>query len=247
MGTIIYFLFLFLFLLVYYPVFTLIWLVTLPFDPKQKIFQQACRFFALSIFRCCPLWTIRVSGKEFIDKKKAYVIVSNHQSMFDIPLVFAIPLNFKFVSKKEVYKLPVFGWTLWMRRDVAIVRGGTSSTKRMLYKCREYLKKGISIFVFPEGTRTKTGRVNEFKEGAFMVAKSAGVDILPVVIEGNFGLRKEKGFGLKMPRTFSIRILEPVPAEEVKRAGIHETAEKVRGRILNVHRSMNPAYYTEKI
>lgn len=243
MGTVLYLLFLILFLILYYPVFVLIWLVTLPFDPKQKVFQHACRFFSTAIFRCCPFWTVRVQGREFIDRKKAYVVVSNHQSMFDIPLLFVLPLNFKFVSKKEVYRIPVFGLTLWLRRDVAIERGGTSSTKRMLYRCKDLIRKGLSVVIFPEGTRTRTGRIERFKEGAFMVAKTAGADLLPVVIEGNYDMKKEKGFGFKMPHRFTVRILEPVPAETVRGTDIRTLSARVHERMLSVHRNLAPQYY----
>ncbi|HIS34625.1 MAG TPA: 1-acyl-sn-glycerol-3-phosphate acyltransferase [Candidatus Avirikenella pullistercoris] len=246
LGTIFYFLFLFVFLIVYFPIFALIWLVTLPFDPKKVVLHQASCFLSMMIIRICPLWSIHVSGKEFIDKKQSYVIVSNHQSMLDIPLMVNVPLNFKWVSKKEVYKMPIFGWVLWLRDDIGIERGGLTSTKKMLYKCKHFIEKGLSIVIYPEGTRSKTGRVNAFKEGGFIVAKSSNVPILPVVIDGTWVVSNHMGIGLKMPNRLSLTILEPIPASEVKRLSLKELTQLAHDRILSVHKTLSPDLYEEE-
>lgn len=243
MGTIFYFIFLTIFLVTYMPIFALIWLVTLPFDSKKIVLHHASRFLSGMILWICPLWMVSVKGREFIDRKQSYIVVANHQSMLDIPLLAALPLYFKWVSKKEVYKIPIFGWVLWMRDDIGIERGGLSSTKKMLLEAKKFVKMGLSIVIYPEGTRSKTGRVNKFKEGAFIMAKSAGAPILPIVIDGTWSIGNHLGFGLKMPTRLTINILEPIGLEEVKKLSVSELTAVTHDRILAVHKSVEPALY----
>ena len=243
MGTILYFTFLCLFLLVYFPIFALIWLVTLPFDKKKVVLDKASYFLSMMIIRICPAWKVEVRGREFVDKAQNYVITSNHQSMLDIPLMANIPLNFRWVAKKEVYKMPIFGWVLWLRNDIGIERGGLSSTKKLLKKSREFLKLGLSIAIFPEGTRSRTGKINAFKEGAFIIAKSSETPILPVVIDGTWIVSNHLGFGLKMPTRLRLTILEPIPASEVKKLSLKELSELTRNRIVSVYEQLAPEHH----
>ena len=120
--------------------------------------------------------------------------------MLDVPLMYVLPLNFKWVSKREVMRIPIFGWVLQMHGDIAIERGSSRSARHMMEEADDYLSRGTSVTLFPEGTRTKTGRMGRFKEGAFLMAKSAGVGILPVVHDGNFEV--QNGWKLRMPHTF---------------------------------------------
>ena len=232
-----------LFTIVYCIPFMLIFLLTVPFDRQRAVLHHASRFWAKAIY-AWPLWKVKVEGRENIARGVPYVVTVNHQAMLDIPLMYVLPFNFKWVSKREVYKIPIFGMVLWMHGDIAIERGAASSTKKMVHEADDYLKAGTSVIIFPEGTRTRDGRVHRFKEGAFLVARSAGVGILPCVIEGTGSL--SDGWRLKMPHTFTVRILPPVSAEEVARTEIKTLAAEVNRRIEREHALLRPDLYEEK-
>lgn len=243
MGTIFYFLFLFLFMVVYFPIFALVWVVTKPFDKRKVIVHETSRFLSYMIIKICPLWSVKIDGKENIDKKQTYAIIANHQSMLDIPLMANVPLNFRWVAKREVYKMPFFGWVLWMRDDIGIERGGLSSTKKMLMVAKKKISQKISIVIYPEGTRSKTGKFGEFKEGAFIVAKMTGVPILPIVIDGTWIVGNWGGFGLKMPTKLRMTILEPIPAEQIKNMSLKEISDMCKERMEAVYRKVNNTGY----
>ncbi|WP_337518088.1 lysophospholipid acyltransferase family protein [Alistipes ihumii] len=200
MASAIYYLLLSLFTVICFVPFAVLFALTVFFDKERVALHWASRVWSYGIFRLCPLWKLRVEGREKIDRSRPWVIVTNHQSMLDIPLMYVLPLNFKWVSKKEVQKMPIFGWVLWMHGDIPVERGSRRSAKRMMERCVERLSRGTSVIVFPEGTRTRTGEIGRFKDGAFLVAKSAGVGIQPVVIDGTWSLMK--GWRVRMPHTF---------------------------------------------
>ena len=156
--------------------------------------------------------------------------------MLDIPLMYVLPLNFKWVSKKEVQKMPIFGWVLWMHGDIPVGRGSRRSAKRMMERCVECLSRGTSVIVFPEGTRTRTGEIGRFKDGAFLVAKSAGVGIQPVVIDGTWSLMK--GWRVRMPHTFRVRVLDPIPPERVASSEARELAGRTEALMKEAHGRM---------
>ncbi|MEG1934905.1 MAG: lysophospholipid acyltransferase family protein, partial [Rikenellaceae bacterium] len=179
-GTVCYYIALSIFFMFYFPLFVFTYLFITPFDRRRVTMHMVSRLFCVLIIRLCPFWSIEVCGKEKVDPSKTYIITPNHQSMMDIPLLGAImPLVFRYVSKREVYKIPIIGWVLWLRNDIGIERGGLQSAKKMLKDAKKFVSQNISIAIFPEGTRSKTGCLGEFKEGAFLIAKSTAVPILP--------------------------------------------------------------------
>ena len=158
MASAIYYLLLSLFTVICFVPFAVLFALTVFFDKERVALHWASRVWSYGIFRLCPLWKLRVEGREKIDRSRPWVIVTNHQSMLDIPLMYVLPLNFKWVSKKEVQKMPIFGWVLWMHGDIPVERGSRRSAKRMMERCVERLSRGTSVIVFPEGTRTLQGR-----------------------------------------------------------------------------------------
>ena len=161
-----YYLFFLLFTILCFIPFALLYVLTVKFDRERVVLHRVSRIWSMGIYRLCPLWRLKVAGREKIDRGKAYVIVTNHQSMLDVPLMYVLPLNFKWVSKREVMRIPIFGWVLQMHGDIAIERGSSRSARHMMEEADDYLSRGTSVTLFPEGTRTKTGRMGRFKEGA---------------------------------------------------------------------------------
>ena len=157
------------------------------------------------------------------------MVTVNHQSMVDIPLMYALPrLNFKWVAKSGVYKWPLFGVVLWLHGDITVDdRGSVRKALGFMTKGLEHLRRGTSIIIFPEGSRSRDGEVHNFKEGAFLLAREAGVAILPCVIDG--AKTFVKGWRLQR-NTFTVRITPPVPAGEVMQTPVREVLVQVRER-----------------
>ncbi len=228
------------FTVTYFVIFSLLFLLTVLFDKERVVMHYASVVWARAVYGLNPWWRMRVSGKENIERGKAYVIVNNHQSMLDIPLMYTLPLTFKWVAKKEVLNWPVFGLVMRMHGDIAIERGAASGAKMMIRKGCKHLAAGTSVIMFPEGTRSRDGRVGRFKEGAFTLAKTAGVDILPCAIEGTGSFMD--GWKVRMPHAFHVRILPPIASEGRTAA---QLAELAHNAILKEHKKLRSDLYKE--
>lgn len=175
------------------------------------------------VYRACPMWRIEVVGKENFPTDGPCVITANHQSFFDIPLMFFTPMvrGFKFVSKIEVRNIPIIGWMLGLRDDIVIRRGTTSAATCVMEEGTAHLQRGSSVVIFPEGTRSKDNKVHLFKDGAFKLARTNGVAVVPCVLHGTRGLLTRKGL---TTRTMRLHILPTITAEEVQK---FETAREL--------------------
>lgn len=243
MGKVIYLFFLVILLTITTTIFFIAWLLSYPFDKKKKFLTYVSTFYSSTIILVNPFWRIKVTGRENVRKGVAYVMCINHRHMLDIPLINSLNINMRWVSKRDVYKLPFIGPVLRMRNDIAIDRGDVSSTKKMLRRCKEELAQGVSIGVFPEGTRSKTGRMEAFKEGAFMAAKMTNAPVLPIVITGTWECERLKKYGLKLPHTFRVSILPEIPSEEVAKLSTKELSNKVHEIMLAEHKRISPDVY----
>ena len=152
-------------------------------------------------------WKRKISGLENVDKNKPYVIVINHNSMVDIISLYFVRLNFRWVSKQEVFRIPFIGPMLWMHGDIAIQRGrATESMKKVIRDGMMWLNRGVSVAIFPEGTRSKNGEIQRFKGGAFVLAKEAGVDILPVVMDGTTKIFRPKSIFFNWKHCLTLKV-----------------------------------------
>jgi 1-acyl-sn-glycerol-3-phosphate acyltransferase len=166
------------------------------------------------VFWINPFWRIHIQGRHHIQWHKPYVIVSNHQSNFDI-ILFGLFRHFKWLSKESLKKIPTVGWNMVMNRYIFIDRKNPQSRRKGLKQCRDWLKRGISVLIFPEGTRSKTGDLGDFQLGAFRMALKENVPLLPVVINGTQGILKKHSFYLSAGRKdIFVKVLEPVPSDK---------------------------------
>lgn len=206
------------------PVFILAWLFTVPFDSrKRRVLHKLSYFWSYVIYKLHPKWEINIIGKENIVPGQNYVVLSNHQAMFDIPLIMHTGLNIAWVSKREIYNIPLFGLILLLRGDVTIRRGTVSSAKMMIKSCSKKIKDGLSIAMFPEGTRTKTGEMGKFLSGAFLLASRAQCPILPIAIDGTFDALNSKA---PRKKVFTISIAPPIMIDEIKTYTMEELRDK---------------------
>jgi 1-acyl-sn-glycerol-3-phosphate acyltransferase len=121
-----------------------LWLVTLPFDPNGRILHGfTCLWGGQYVFMN-PMWRLHVEGRERVDRKRAYVLCSSHQSSGDIPVLFGLFLPFKFVSKAINFKAPFLGWNMTLNRYIPLVRGDKASVLKMMATCRSWLDRGVS-------------------------------------------------------------------------------------------------------
>ena len=175
-----------------------------------------------------PTWRRKIEGLENIDKKKSYVIVINHNSMVDILALYFLPLNFRWVSKREVFRIPYVGQLLTIHGDIAIDRSkGADSMRKVTEDGKMWIGRGASIAMFPEGTRSKSGEMGRFKQGAFALAKEAGVEILPVVMHGTRTVLN-KFYLVNWRNVLKVSVLPPISAEEVAATPMPELMEKTR-------------------
>jgi len=221
----------------------IVFVLVYPFDPQRKVMHKMSLFWGLHYLWINPLWKIEYKCAANIDKKKSYVIISNHQSMIDICLVYKIPLIFKWVSKKEVFKMPFIGWLLKLHGDILIDRGDRQSTKKMFKEAESWVQKGCSISIFPEGTRSTDGKIAEFKEGAFMIAKLNKLPILPVVIEGSRDILPVKGAIVGFKATAKLHVLPEISAETVSSMKTKELSDMIHQILLDEHKKMVPERY----
>ena len=157
-----------------------------------------------------PIWKIHIEGREKAVKGMTYVIISNHQSLLDILLINSLRYKFKWISKIENFNIPVIGWYLKMADYIIVDRQNEESKIEMLAKSYNFLKKGISIMIFPEGTRSLNNEIGFFKRGAFQLALQADVPILPVLIDGTGGILPKHGLIFSSGHHIRIRVLDPI-------------------------------------
>ena len=204
-------------------------IVCYPFDKKRTVVHTISKWLTYTVFMFAPTMSRKVIGMENIDPNKAYVMVLNHQSMVDILSIYNLPLVFKWVSKKEVYRIPIVGRLLWMHGDIVINRASAKEAMQLVHtKGKAWLEKGATVSIFPEGTRSKDGEIHNFKAGAFILAKDAGVPILPVVLDGTSTLAR-KNMMLNWRNKITIKVLPAIPAEEVAERSIKEVMAQVHG------------------
>lgn len=204
-----------------------------PFDKARRTVHELSRVLVRIFFFLPPFWRQRVIGREHIDRHKSYVIVLNHNTVVDIPTLYCIPLNFRWVSKREVFRVPFFGQFLVLHGDICIDRGrAAEALEQMVRKGCGWIGRGASVAVFPEGTRSKDGEIHRFKTGAFALAKEAGVEILPVVLDGTASLIK-KNFLFDWHNRITVRVLPPVSVDRVAATEVHDLAQQVHDNMVD--------------
>jgi 1-acyl-sn-glycerol-3-phosphate acyltransferase len=164
------------------------------------------------------------------------IFASNHESALDIWVLFrALPRGFRFIAKQELFRLPVFGWYLAMGGHIPVDRSNRTRAVASLRHAGETVRAGTSLVVFPEGTRSRNGRVQPFKKGPFVVAHEAGVPVIPVAISGSGAITPSKVVAVH-PGTIRVAAGDPVdprafPDKEALLAA-------VRRQVIELHRSL---------
>lgn len=196
--------------LVCFPLAVLIRAVTSAFDRRLAALHTFSCFWASLYVWANPLWTVRIEGKERIDRRTAYVMVCNHQSLADIFVLFRLFVHFKWVSKAENFRIPLVGWNMRLNRYISIQRGSARGNLGMVRGCEAALHDGSSVMIFPEGTRSADGGLQEFRQGAFEIAHRTQSPVLPIVIDGSADALPRRGILLRGRHAMRVRVLEPL-------------------------------------
>ncbi len=217
-GTILYYILLITLFIVTCAFASVVWVVTTPFDSVRRINHRVRCMIGQLIIILHPYWNAKGYGLDKFDKKDTYVITSNHQSLADIMLLtFLAPLQYRYVSKKELVFIPFIGWIMGMSNDVILNRKDPKSQFKMMRKSEHFLNNNISMAIFPEGTRSKDGELLRFKDGASLLAKKTNRKILPVCMVGNNNSMPQSGFAWTKRVPLKIIVLDPIdPADYAK-------------------------------
>ena len=201
--------------LMFFPAL-LIWLITLPFDRNKRILHQYSCFWGSLYTWFNPFLKVKIEGREKVEKGVSYVYCANHQSMMDIVILYRLFLHFKWVSKKEIFNVPFLGWNMRLNNYLYLDRKSPSSQIRMMKKGEKLLKGKSSLMIFPEGTRSKDGRLGKFRDGAFVLAAKTGSAVVPVVIEGSRDVFSDGTIFYRRVYSMTIRLLDPVEPDQAE-------------------------------
>lgn len=192
------------------------------------------------LFYLIFLIPVRVDGLENISKGQSYVIAPNHQSYWDAFLVYGfIGIKFKWMMKKELSRIPFVGWACYMAGCIFIDRSSRGSGMESIRKAESKLRNGMSVVIFPEGTRTPDGEMGKFKRGAFLISEELKLPILPVTIDGNYQVMSRHAWNVTW-HPVHMTIHEPVwprstsdTTETELKAIMAQTSEEVFNTIRN--------------
>ena len=198
-------------------------------DPNRAISDAYLRTIARVLVSLNPSWRIDVEGREHLETGGPYVLVVNHQSLFDLMVTGFLHHPAKYLGKAAVFGVPVFGWALKIAGEVPVHRGDRTSGSQALFELRRWLRRGVSVCLFPEGTRSTDGKIAPFKLGAFNLAIQTHCPIAPIVLSGANDLLPKHSFVFKRDAHIKMRVLPPVPTLGLDSSDAPELAERIRG------------------
>ncbi len=159
--------------------------LTYPFDRRGRVGHYYARLWG-KIALLANRVKVRVEGLEHLNGKGPYIFMSNHQGYYDIfTLLSHLPYQFKWLAKKELFSVPILGWTMAAVGYIRIDRGGTRDTVRAMDEAAQKIQEGMSVVIFPEGSRSPDGSIQPFKKGGFTLAIKSKVPIVPIAISGS--------------------------------------------------------------
>jgi len=201
-------------------------LVSTLFDRRGNFGHRCARAWSWLILRTSGV-RVKVAGLEHLDPSRSYVFAANHQSVYDIPIVFAsLPFQLRIIAKESLVKIPFMGWHLLRAGHVLVDRSnpGAGVVKKMAKLAAE----GHSLIVFPEGTRSVDGAIGRFKRGSFVIALNSALPVVPITITGSRHVMT-KGQLTVRPGDVSLTVHAPIATADLPRDGVRDLADRVRG------------------
>ncbi len=181
-----------------------------------------------------PGWSCEVEGREYLPRDyQPMVIVANHESMSDIWAIYFLGIQFRWLSKAAVFRIPVIGQAMRWSNYVSVDRSSRQSGAEALVESAKRIKQGLSMFFFPEGTRSLDGVIKPFKNGAFKLARDEQIPVLPIAIHGA-GAMLPKHSWIPGRAHIKIKVLPPQPAPPTT-ADLDSYGETIRQQIVGAH------------
>lgn len=194
------------------------------------------RFWRLHFEETCS--SLYVTGQEELTPNQTYVFMSNHESWLDIPAMFgAVPTSLRMVSKIGLMQIPVLGHAMTNAGFIAVDRKNRSRAIRQLDYAKRHLAEGVSIWIAPEGTRSRDGTIGAFKKGGFYLAKELNMPIAPVYIEGTAKIMSADSLVVHPNQDITVHFCKPVSVDEVAHLSNAELVTMVRERIIEKQNS----------
>jgi 1-acyl-sn-glycerol-3-phosphate acyltransferase len=216
--------------LAWLPWLSVVFAATVPFDRGRYAVGRWFRRAAVAAVAINPFWKFRTDGVRIRDPRRPYVAVANHESLADILLISHLPWEMKWLSKEAVFRIPIMGWMMRMAGDIAVRRDDRGSRSQALRECRERLSRGVSVMIMPEGTRSRTGEVLPFRDGAFRLAVETGCPVLPIAVAGTREAIPSGSLVFRRARAIA-RVLPPVETSGLTLDDVPELRERVRTMI----------------
>lgn len=210
-------------------------LVPRALDPARTLPHRVGVFWwGVMVWALNPFWQIEIEGAERLEEGGPYLVCSNHQSMMDVLVLMALRSDFKWVSGVRFFKIPMLAMYMRLAGYIAADLKNPFSAKGILDECSAWIDKGVSVGLFPEGTRSATGRLGNFKSGAFRVAVENDVPVLPVVIDGTAEVMPKGSWtwaGESPFKTVRVKVLRPIALQTLEQPSASELSHAVRNVI----------------
>ncbi len=217
-------------IVVWFPFVAVVFLLTAWWDKRRWFTGRAFRLGTRAMVALNPWWSITVEGDIPPKSSEPFVAVCNHESMADILLIGTLPFDMKWLSKAQIARLPILGWMMWLAGDIVVKRSDARSRGQSFDRMVSWLEHGASIMIFPEGTRTRTGRLLPFRNGAFRLALETGRPIQPLAVSGTRQAIQADS-ALFGRAEVTVRILEQVSVEGMGLDDVDELRKRVRSMI----------------
>src|SRR5262249_29045539 len=203
-------------------------LVSTLFDRSGNFGHRCARAWSRLILKTTGV-RVTVNGLERLNPSRSYVFAANHQSVYDIPIVFAsLPYQLRIIAKESLGNIPFMGWHLRRAGHVLVDRSNPGAG--VVKKMARLVAKGQSLIVFPEGTRSVDGAVGRFKGGSFVIAQQAELPVVPLTITGSRGVML-KGQLTVRPGDVMLTVHEPIETKGIPRDGVRDLADRVRSTV----------------
>lgn len=212
-------------------------------DPAHYRTGRWFRRLGMAMTKVNPAWHIEISGEHIENPRHPYIVVSNHQSNADIPIISCLPWEMKWVAKAQLFKVPAVGWMLRLAGDIPVDRGDKISRARVLVHAKQVLEDHCSVMFFPEGTRSRDARIHRFSDGAFRLAIKAQVPILPLAIDGTQDALPKHSWQFGRAEAVKLKVLPPVPTLGLTADDTTMLRERIRQQIIEqlaAWRSVHP-------
>ncbi len=200
-------------------------------DPAHYQTGKLFRKLGKTISKINPNWKITISGLTDINDRQPYVVVCNHLSQADIPLISNLPWEMKWVAKKKLFDIPIVGWMMRLAGDIPVQRHTADLKNSTFTKARHYLNNNCSVFFFPEGTRSRKGQLRRFTKGAFELAVNENVSVLPLVIDGTQNTLPKKNWKFGVAKHIKLKVLTPISTEQYSTEDVAALTAEVREKI----------------